>query len=154
MPILIDGHNLIGRMPTLSLQDPNDEDDLVALLVAYRARTGKAVTVVFDPGGSPGLLSKRRQGGVEVVFASHRGGADDLIARRVTRSPDPGGCTVVTSDQELAGRVTHHGARVRSADDFAGELGLPDDEGDPWKDTPLTSKEVEAWLNFFGNDQE
>ncbi len=151
MPIIIDGHNLIGRMPSLSLQDPNDEEDLVTLLVAYRARTGKTITVVFDPGGSPGLLSKRRQGGVEVVFASHRGGADDLIARRVTRNPDPGGYTVVTSDQELARRVARRGARVRSSDDFAGELGLPGDGGDPWKDTPLTSEEVEAWLNFFGD---
>jgi len=154
MPILIDGHNLIGRMPTLSLQDPNDEEDLVTLLVAYRARTGKAVTVVFDPGGSPGLLSKRRQGGVEIVFASHRGGADDLIARRVTRSPDPGGCTVVTSDQELARRVARRGARVRRADDFAGELGPAGDEGDPWKDTRLTSDEVEAWLDIFRDGRE
>ena len=80
MPILIDGHNLIGRSPTLSLGDPHDEEDLVTLLRAYRARTGKTITVVFDPGGTPGVLQKSREGGVEVVFASQHGGADDLIA--------------------------------------------------------------------------
>jgi predicted RNA-binding protein with PIN domain len=154
MPILIDGHNLIGRMPTLSLQDPNDEEDLVSLLISYRARTGKAITVVFDPGGSPGLLSKRRHGGVEVVFAPQRGGADDLIARRVIRSPDPSGYTVVTSDQELAARVVRRGGRVRSADDFAAELGPAGEAGDTWKDAPPTSEEVDGWLNVFGDSRE
>ena len=38
MPILIDGHNLIGRMSTLTLADPDDEWQLVALLLAYRRR--------------------------------------------------------------------------------------------------------------------
>ncbi len=36
MPILIDGHNLIGRMPALSLADPDDERQLLALLLSYR----------------------------------------------------------------------------------------------------------------------
>ena len=152
MPILIDGHNLIGRVPTLSLQDAHDEDDLVMMLVAYRARTGKAITVVFDPGGSAGVLQKRRQGGIEVVFAPDRGGADDLIARRVARSRDPGGFTVVTSDQNLGLRVARHGARVRSSDDFAGELDRQPSGQDQWKDAPPSSEEVDAWLALFVDD--
>ena len=51
MPILIDGHNLIGRLPAISLQDPDDEEKLARMLSSYRARTGKSITVVFDPGG-------------------------------------------------------------------------------------------------------
>ena len=152
MPILIDGHNLIGQVPTLSLQDAHDEEDLVMMLVAYRARTGKKLTVVFDPGGSPGVLQRRQQGGIEVVFASHRGGADDVIARRVARSRDPGGITVVTSDQDLTQRVARHGAKVRSAGDFAGELGRQPNGPDQWKDTPPSSEEVAAWLALFQDD--
>jgi len=63
MPILIDGHNLIGRMPVLSLADPDDERQLVTLLLAYRARTKKAVTVVFDPGEVFALPETRKIGG-------------------------------------------------------------------------------------------
>jgi hypothetical protein len=32
VPILIDGHNLIGRLSQFSLQDPDDEEKLVSLL--------------------------------------------------------------------------------------------------------------------------
>jgi predicted RNA-binding protein with PIN domain len=150
MPILIDGHNLIGRSPDLSLQDPHDEEDLVMYLRAYRARTGKTITVVFDPGGSPGLLQKRREGGVEVVTASQSGGADDLIARRVARSRNPDGCIVVTSDQGLARRVARHGAQVRSAEAFAVELQRSPDAPDEWKDTAsLSPEEVNDWLTLF-----
>ena len=64
MPILIDGHNLIGRLPAISLQDPDDEDKLVRLLKSYQARTGKSLTVVFDAGPASALSHKRRQGGI------------------------------------------------------------------------------------------
>ena len=52
MPILIDGHNLIGQMPGLSLEDPHDEEMLVTLLRSYRARTGKEVQEFTVPAGS------------------------------------------------------------------------------------------------------
>ena len=89
MPILIDGHNLIGRIPSLSLQDPHDEEKLVSLLKSYRARTGKALTVVFDPGDGPSLSERRKQGGVEIIFAPSGSNADSVIIRRVRRSRDP-----------------------------------------------------------------
>ena len=56
MPILIDGHNLIGRLPDLRLDDPDDEAKLVLRLRAYAARTRKRITVVFDQGLPGGCL--------------------------------------------------------------------------------------------------
>ncbi len=53
--ILIDGHNLIGRMPGLALSDPEDEAKLVALLKRYRARHKRDIVVVFD--GAPTEVS-------------------------------------------------------------------------------------------------
>ena len=50
MAIMIDGHNLIGKIPGLSLDDPDDEEKLLVRLRAYRARTGKRLVVYFDPG--------------------------------------------------------------------------------------------------------
>jgi hypothetical protein len=157
VPFLIDGHNLIGQLPTLSLQDPDDEEKLVQMLVSHRARTGRRITVVFDPGGAYALAETRRQGGIEVVFAPHGSNADAIIAQRVKRSRDPRGLLVVTSDRGLAETVTRLGARVRPAEAFAVELGqtsrtaqektqdtLPSE-----KDSPPTSEEVEAWLALF-----
>ena len=149
VPILIDGHNLIGRLPGISLQDPDDEEKLIRLLISYRARTGKAITVVFDPGVAFALPQSRRFHGVEVVFAPHGGSADGIIARRVQRSRDPRAWLVVTSDQELAERVARRGARVRRAGDFAAELGPPGDLSPDWKDAQPSPEEVESWLAQF-----
>ena len=149
MPILIDGHNLIGRSKMLSLQDPNDEEKLVRLLRSYQAGTGKEITVIFDPGGEFALSWSGRLGGVEVVFAPHGSSADALIARRVRTSREPRSWLVVTSDRELAEVVMQHGARVQSAEVFGAELGGPQGGAPGWKDAPLSPEEVEAWLTLF-----
>jgi len=153
VPILIDGHNLIGRMAGLSLADPEDELKLVRRLIAYAARTGKQVTVVFDPGGGLGLSEKRRHGKVEVSFAPFGSSADAVIRRRVQSAREPQGWLVITSDQELAGAVRRAGARVGSAEEFAAELeaprGGPADPGD----VRLSPDEVDAWLELFQRTQ-
>jgi len=149
VPILIDGHNLIGRLSQLSLQDPDDEEKLVNLLKSYRARTGKAITVVFDPGGAFALSQKRRRGGIETVFAPHGSSADAVIAKRIGRSRNPRDWLVVTSDRSLAETVARQGARVRSAEDFAQELTVPRDGSPDWKDVPPSPEEVETWLSLF-----
>ena len=149
MPILIDGHNLIGRLPTLSLEDPHDEEKLVRLLSSYRAGTRKSITVVFDPGGAFSLPQVRKVGGVEVVFAPHNSSADAVIARRVGASRNPGGWLVITSDHELAEKVARQGARVQSAESFALQLSQSPEAGSDWKDSPLSPDEVESWLGLF-----
>jgi predicted RNA-binding protein with PIN domain len=149
MPILIDGHNLIGQLPMLSLEDPDDEQELISLLVSYRARTGKAIAVVFDPGGAFALARARRHGGIEVVFAPHGGSADGVIARRVGRSRNPQEWLVVTSDRKLTESVTRQGARVLRAEDFASELELPVEVEPDRRELPPPPDEVEAWLALF-----
>jgi predicted RNA-binding protein with PIN domain len=149
MPILIDGHNLIGRLPEISLQDPDDEGKLVRLLKSYRARTSRSVTVVFDPGQASALSQSRRQGGIEIVFAPPGSTADAVIARRVHQSRDPQGFRVVTSDHQLANAVAQRGASVQSAEAFAAEVSTPQDAAPEWKNLPPSSEEVEAWLSLF-----
>jgi predicted RNA-binding protein with PIN domain len=149
--ILIDGHNLIGRLPTLSLEDPDDEEKLVRLLKSYRARTGKAISVVFDPGSTFALPGAHREGGIEIVFAPYGTTADAVIARRVEKSRTPAGLLVVTSDQEVADRVTRWGARVESSDAFAAELIDVHESLSKSKDPSLSPEEVEAWLALFEN---
>ncbi len=149
LPVLIDGHNLIGRMSTLSLQDPDDEKHLVWLLASYRARTGRRITVVFDPGGGPGLRERRHYAGIEVIFAPAHRSADGVIADRIRQTPNPGEWLVVTSDRNLGESVARYGARVRDAGEFAGELGSPPEETMGQKETPLTPQEVDDWLSLF-----
>lgn len=157
MPILIDGHNLIGRLSAISLQDPDDEEQLIQLLASHRARMNKKITVVFDPGGAYALSERRRSGGISVVFASHGSSADAVIAQLVRASRDRRGWLVITSDQQLADAVTRLGARVQSAEAFAAELQPASSTADDAereslpaeKAAPPSAGEVEAWLALF-----
>jgi predicted RNA-binding protein with PIN domain len=154
MPILIDGHNLIGRLPGLSLDDPDDEEKLVRLLVSYQARTGKAITVIFDPGADSSLPRTRRTGKVQAVFARPGGSADALIARRVRQNKQPAGLLVVTSDRALRDAVERMGARTRSAEDFVSELEADPTAPSDWRDRPPSPDEVDKWLDLFKHGNE
>ena len=150
MPLLIDGHNLIGRghLPGLRLDDPDDEAKLVARLRTYCARARKRVTVVFDH-GLPGGRSELSGGGVEVVFASGGRAADGILRERIRRSRDPRGLVVVTSDNEVIAAAQAGGARVIRSEEFAAQLSAPPPADDEEKDVHLSAGEVEEWLQMF-----
>ncbi len=149
MPFLIDGHNLIGRLPDLRLDDPDDEAKLVARLRTYCARAGKRATVVFDrglPGGRSDALSNSR---VEVVFAATGRSADGILRERIRRARDPRGLMVVTSDREVIAAAQSQGARVVRSEEFAARLE-PRQETSVEKDAHLSAEEIEEWLRVFG----
>ena len=151
MPVLIDGHNLIGQLPDISLADRDDEARLVSRLQGYAGRTGKRVTVVFDR-GLPGGRSQALSGGrVEVVFAPTGQNADGVLVERVRRSRNPRGLTVVTSDRAVIAAARQEGARVVHSEAFVDELEpSPASPGGAKEDVHLSPGEVEAWLELFG----
>lgn len=153
MPILIDGHNLIGRSAGMSLADADDEEAIIRLLGSFRARTGKSVTVVFDPGVSSTLTQRRKIAGVQVVLARHGSSADAIILRRVSHARDRQGLTVVTSDRDLAAAVERLGARVQSAEAFWAQLRQPEAEPSR-REQPPSPEEVDQWLTLFGSKDE
>jgi len=106
MPLLIDGHNLIGKMPDVKLSDPDDEDKLIAKLKKYAAKTKKQVTVVFDPPKHSEWFAwsddRYEQPNLEIIFATMGRKADDVIRERIPRIKDKQGLIVVTSDGAVA----------------------------------------------------
>lgn len=153
MPVLIDGHNLIGQLPDISLADPGDEAQLVSRLQGYAGRTGKRVTVVFDR-GMPGGHSQALSGGrVEVVFAPTGHSADRVLLERIRRARNPGGLTVVTSDHEVIATAQDRGAHVIRAEAFVSELQAPAAPRAAGKgDAHLSPEEVQAWLELFDEE--
>jgi hypothetical protein len=147
MPYLIDGHNLIGQTRGLRLDDPDDEQKLIALLRNYLVRARKKGTVVFDR-GLPGGAARWSNAVLEVRFAPTPKTADEVIVERLRRERNPRGLTVVTSDAGLAEAARQAGARVRDAADFAREM-LARPATPRAKETGLSAEEVEAWEQEF-----
>lgn len=163
MSYLIDGHNLIGQMPDISLSDPDDEAKLVQKLMGFCARTGKKCVVIFD-GGIPGGFSALSTSPVEVVFAAPRTSADRVMQERIRDARDPGQWIVVSNDREVMAAAEARRMKVMRSAAFApllarAALGT--------KPAPLTKKqqkeqdagsnanpyvspsEVEQWLAAF-----
>ena len=154
MPLLIDGHNLIGQIPGMSLADPDDEGDLVMLLRRYTtARRGRKVIVVFDHGvyGHPQRLDGY---GVTCHFARSPQDADVQLIKRIRALKHPRDWTVVTSDRQVARAAEERGVRVISSHEFARQLTTsarrPAASQEERRDARLSEAEVEEWLRLFG----
>ena len=154
MAVLIDGHNLIGKIPGLRLDDPDDEGKLLVRLRAYRARTGKRLTVYFDPGVAYQSPARRSSGGISIRQAGSGQRADDLIIRDLRRHHNPRELTVVTSDHAIQEVARQHNAQVVDAATFAEELSRPPEKENTFEAPPLPEDEIQEWLAIFGQSDE
>jgi predicted RNA-binding protein with PIN domain len=154
MQWLIDGHNLIGQMPNLRLDDPDDEAKLLEYLRSFRVRTGHRITVIFDAGPGYRPAETKKAGGITVQFAAHGQTADQIISRRVRQVKNPQELMVVTSDQAVQQAARQARVRVLTAQEFAQQLlqGSPpageDDRGSQ-AEVKLSADEVKEWLKLF-----
>ncbi|MCB9452357.1 MAG: NYN domain-containing protein [Anaerolineaceae bacterium] len=157
MPYLIDGHNVIGYLPDISLDDPNDEAKLVQKLAGFAARTKKQCVVVFDS-GLPAGKSRMSSTVVKVVFASHHSNADRLIMARIQHIPDPTNWTVVSSDHQVQTAARQRGIKTLSSVDFASLLQAPTPppDHDPGEadEVRQTDEEINYWLREFTDTED
>jgi predicted RNA-binding protein with PIN domain len=154
MQWLIDGHNLIGQMPNLRLDDPDDEAKLLEHLRSFRARTGHRITVIFDAGPGYHPAETKKVGGITVQFAAHGQTADQIIGQRIRQVKNPQDLRVVTSDRAVQQAARQARVRVLTAQEFVQQLlqGSPpaeeDDRGSQ-AEVKLSADEVKEWLKLF-----
>ena len=164
MRYLIDGHNLIAKMPDISLEDPDDEAKLVIRLRSWTAAgNNRKVSLFFDgglPGGQEAYLSSTS---VNVIFATAGTTADDLMIYRIRRVPNPAEFKVVTSDIEVKRAADMYKIKTISANAFASQLnqetghkygGQNDDKTteDANRESPLNDQEIAEWLEIFAEN--
>lgn len=152
MPLLIDGHNVIGAgvFPDIHLSDEHDEVLLVARLKVWKSRYKGKITVIFDRGIPGGKDKKLGGAGVEVIFAASPQQADDLIRRRI-RGKAPN-LVVVTNDEALRREARAYRVETWSALELVERLSAPqiqEDEPGAQARVEMSAAEVESWLRLF-----
>ena len=158
MPYIIDGHNLIPKVPGLSLVDMDDEMHLVEILQEFCRQQRKQVEVFFDK-AAPGGVRARKFGCVTARFVSQGRTADEAIKDRLMRlGGEARNYSVVSSDREVQASARAARARVVSSDEFAGSIlskGIdsPEDLGG-LDDAPMSGDEIDEWLELFDTDEE
>jgi predicted RNA-binding protein with PIN domain len=156
MPYLIDGHNLIPKVPGLNLEDPEDEMQLVKLLQEFCRVNRKKVEVFFD-NAPPGGQNIRSFGNVLARFVRQGSTADQAIQRKLKRlGGEARNWSVVSSDREVQAGARTARAKIIPAEVFAQQLlVLPGSASTETleSDVDLSQEDVEDWMDFFGFEE-
>ena len=162
MNYIIDGHNLIAKIPGLDLSMLDDEQRLIELLSRYGQLSRHRIEVYFD-GAPVGQAGARNFGRVRAHFVPQSQTADDAIRKRLARlGRSARNWVVVSSDRSVQAAAREAHAGVMNAEDFASHLQaslLPAStqgrsggaERTPEKSVSeaLTEAEVNEWLTIF-----
>lgn len=153
MPYLIDGHNLVPRIPGLRLDAADDEQQLIELLQDFCRVSRKTVEVYFD-NAPPGQARSRKYGLVQAHFIRAGRSADEAIRDRLRRLSGEGRTwIVVSSDLRVQQWARQARAQVQSSEEFArllrATLRSQDTERAKRPETQLSPEEVEDWLALF-----
>ena len=153
MNYLVDGHNLIPKIPGMSLEALDDEQRLIELLQVYCRVRRQTVEVFFDR-AALGRAGRRQAGVVVAHFVRQGRTADESIVARLDQLEKAArNWTVVTSDRRVQTEARVRQAKVVSSEEFAGELmaALQDAQvarrNEPGK---MSDSEMDEWLKLFG----
>lgn len=163
---LIDGHNLIGQLQDLSLEDPHDEAKLAMAVKRYCMIGRLKATIIFDNGLPGGISKQLSNSDVTVIFAPPGVQADSLLMRRARDIGNFKDMVLVTSDRRISRLAFAYGIDTMSSEEFALMLGFHPVEIEPEPDKPqekrrfeivydkdpnpqVTMKEIEYWLPIF-----
>ena len=157
MPYLIDGHNLVPKVPGLSLEAIDDEARLLELVQEYCRKTRKQAEVYFDNAPAGGVRA-RNLGLVVARFVRQGTTADEAIRQRLVRlGREARNWTVVSSDLAVQASARASQAHYVSSDIFARTLlgALDEQTADQGAnaDPSLSQAEVDDWLKLFGDER-
>jgi hypothetical protein len=160
---LVDGHNLIGKLPDIHLSDPDDEQKLVTRLNDWcLLDKRRQVKVFFDAGEFGGLGDMLSRPAVRVQFSRIGQTADSVIIKYLESVKNPQEFTLVTSDREIiyAARKKHIGYilseefSVLLADEFVPDQRVEAEDRKPEEkgaeaEVDVSADEVQTWLRAF-----
>lgn len=122
MTYLVDGHNLIPKVPGLNLSQLDDEQELISQLRIYCDVKRCQMEVFFDA-GKVGMEHRYNLNRLQVHFVRPPSRADDAILMRLLSAGRAArNFTVVTSDRQVQERSRRSGAHVISSSNFARSL--------------------------------
>jgi predicted RNA-binding protein with PIN domain len=155
MPYLIDGNNLIGHMPDLSLKNRIDRRRLLQRLLAFQTVKNTRIILVFDGPPDDDFAPERFQDiPFSVRFPTPEESADSVIKDIISLETDLRQFFVVSSDREI-GRYAHaKGAKSIKCEAFLRELKAARKEYREGREMEKTERppsplEVKLWDDIF-----
>jgi hypothetical protein len=143
--LIVDGSNLLGRLPGFALNSPASRDTLALRLQEYaHTHPNTRVTLYFDGEKA----STTRRGGIEIRYSPKSQPADYFMLQYLERLPadERTRARLVTADHELADAARLLGVAIETPESvqrqILGPPRAPSDRG-------LTKTEVAEWEEYF-----
>ena len=152
MPYLVDGHNLIPKIPGINLSDLDDEQALIDLLLDFCRADRHKVEVFFDR-AAPGNARTQTRAFLTTTFVQAGTTADEAIRRRLKNlGKDARNWKVVSSDRQVRAEAAVAHATVLSAEEFADlVMSTLESQGKTTSSPNRTMSETELqnWMELF-----
>jgi uncharacterized protein len=156
MIYLVDGHNLIPKVPGFSLRSVDDEMQLVELLQIFARLKRKKVEIYFDK-AAVGQAGTKKIGMITVHFVRQGSSADQAIRQRLEKSiKENHNYRVVTSDHAVQNAARLNQAEIQSSESFVKEVmdGLyRSNQESNSTDQKVVEEEVNEWLEVFNQNK-
>ena len=158
MPYIIDGNNLIGSSPDISLDDPEARKKIIYILLRFQENKRNNIIVVFD--GEPDRSIKEHivKDKFTVLFPKYECSADDRIKELINNHKNSRDVILITSDRELKFFAKDNGVKTINSIEFYFELKrvyrISGKKDATLKriNTELSDNEVKQWLKIFERD--
>lgn len=155
MPFIIDGNNLIGSSPDISLDDPDSRKKIIQLIKRYQENKNNNILVVFDGEPFGDLHVHPISNKLTVMFPKYGSSADEEIKKLLDSYNDFRDVMLVSSDRELKSFAKKKGAKVVNSIEFYFELKRlfrffgKKEESQKRINLKLTKSEIDQWLKIF-----
>lgn len=162
MAYIIDGHNLIPKIPNLSLKAIDDEIELIKILKTFCKGKGRKVEVFFDK-APPGQSRTQKYGSITAHFVMHGVTADRAILKYLkSLGKAARNTTVVSSDNQVRNGARAMGAKVLSSEEFSSLLltsntrneEIPDDDPGASPEPKVDEAEIDQLLELFTKNKD
>ncbi|MBK7629442.1 MAG: NYN domain-containing protein [Ignavibacteriales bacterium] len=147
---IIDGNNLIGKIPLLkNLQNKDKQSSREKLTYMLdRFFISKKANVTLHLDGHPN--EKINSSKMKIIYSENLS-ADERIKRQISYSKSPRNIIVITSDSNLAQFAKVCSATVISSEEFAAEIQKSSSNAD--EDAKIKSMDnIEEFKRLFGVD--
>ncbi|MCF8355638.1 MAG: NYN domain-containing protein [Melioribacteraceae bacterium] len=146
--IIIDGNNLIGKIPELFMLQKSDgqssREKLVFLLDRYFARKKVKVSLHFDGYVNLPIRSSKMK-----IYYSDSRQADDFIRREIDQSNNPKLLLIVTSDLNLLEYAKVNSCERMKSEELLLKINQAEDDDEKKKIESINNEEIKK---LFGVD--
>lgn len=158
MPYIIDGNNLIGSSPDLSLHDLEARKKILFIIRKFQENKKNNVIVVFDGKPDDVLHKKLVTNKFTIQYPQYGSSADEEIKKILNNYINFKDVILVSSDRELKSYAKKKGARTINSIEFYFELKRiyrisgKREAKQKRINTTLSKGEVDNWMKIFNNE--